>query len=117
MKIMARKSMVKKQMSVKEWLNLKEKSYDSSGELSYEERVALREELDELYKYVVPEVGDTGSQILWSDVYPFEVVKIHTPDRVSVRMRNYTIADPYEGSGEMKEGFTSEHEISRVRCK
>lgn len=60
---------------------------------------AYKEFAEAVYEAIeaVPEVGMACTQVLFSDKYAHEVVKVFSPKKIAVRMKDYKIEDYYAG--------------------
>lgn len=88
-------------MTLKEWLAKSEEL--ENARLSYEEREEKENELKELYKSVEIEVGDRGSEILWSDYNPVIVIKVLSKNRLIIQELDFDVEDYYNGEGKVKD--------------
>ena len=80
-----------------------------------EERENMVDELNEMYKRLMPEVGMGATELLWSDRRAMTVVEVVTPNRVVVRENETICKDWYNSDYEILDTLSNmpEHTFTR----
>lgn len=68
---------------------------------TYEELDADEEELERLYKGIIPEVGLKCTEVLYSDTYAHTITEVINPNKIKIRKNDYHIKDWVNGEGEI----------------
>lgn len=91
--------------------------YDQKEWKTIAERDEMEEQLHELYKRLMPEVGMGATEILFSDRRAKTVVKVLTPNKVVVRENCTECIDYYKGDYKILDELSNMHEEVFTRRK